>query len=198
MEKKESKKSTTKNTTKKKVEVDNVEVVEEKNEIKKEVKVDNSPKRISRKRKLGKGINIDVKRQVPVVSVAFHPIGYRCKLNNVFLRWDEYGDEHYMSIEEINMMDKTLLNDPYLIIDDEEFMEAYGYSDLYNLIFEIEDLDSFYEQKRVMIESKIEKMPPKIRRSFLNRTVKYITDGKLNNYEVVRFLKSKYGIDIEM
>ncbi len=195
MEKKESKKATTKKK------VDNVEVVEEKNEIKEvveEVKIDNTPKRINRKRKNGKAINIDVKRQVPVVSVAFHPIGYRCKLNNVFLRWDEYGDEHYMSIEEVNMMDKTLLNDPYLIIDDEEFMKAYGYSDLYNLIFEIEDLDTFYEQKRVVIESKIEKMPPKIRRSFLNRTVKYITDGKLNNFEVVKILKSKYGIDVEM
>lgn len=198
MEKKENNKAT-KNTTKKtKVEKEVQEEIVNNTKEEKEEIVDNVPRRISRKRISNNSVDIDIKRQVPVVSVSFHPVGYRCKLNNVFLKWNEYGEEHYMTIEEINMMDKSLLNDPYLIVDDEEFMKVYGYTDLYNLVFEIEDIENFYKQKRVVIESKLEKLPQKTRTNFLNRTVKCIYEGKLNNYEVVRFLKMKYGIDIEM
>ena len=194
-EKKEVKKTTRKKATTKKVKPVE-EVVEVENNI-----VEEKPKksgRIMRNRKSSKSIDIDVTRKVPVVSVSHCPVGYQCKLNNVFLIWEEYGDEHMMTIEEINMMDKMFLNEPWLIVDDEEFMEAYDYSDLYSLIFELEDIEEFYKQSNFIIENKISKLPKGLRRSFLNRTVLALTTGQINNLDVVRFLKDKYNIDIKI
>ena len=194
-EKKEVKKTTRKKVTTKKVKPVE-EVVEVENNI-----VEEKPKksgRIMRNRKNSKSIDIDTTRKVPVVSVSHCPVGYKCKLNNVFLIWEEYGDEHMMTIEEINMMDKMFLNEPWLIVDDEEFMEAYGYSDLYGLIFELEDIEEFYKQSNSIIENKISKLPNGLRRSFLNRTVLALTTGQINNLDVVRFLKDKYNIDIKI
>lgn len=189
---KEVKKTTRKNTTTKKTKP--VEEVEDK-------VVEEKPKksgRIMRNRNNAKSIDIDITRRVPVVSVSHCPVGYQCKLNNMFLTWEEYGDEHMMTIEEINMMDKMFLNEPWLIVDDEEFMEAYNYSDLYSLIFELEDIQEFYKQSNFIIENKISKLPNGLRRSFLNRTVLALTTGQINNLEVVRFLKDKYNIDIKI
>lgn len=194
-EKKEVKKTTRKKAITKKVKPVE-EVVEVENNI-----VEEKPKksgRIMRNRKSSKSIDIDTTRRVPVVSVSHCPVGYQCKLNNVFLTWEEYGDEHMMTIEEINMMDKMFLNEPWLIVDDEEFMEAYGYSDLYGLIFELEDIEEFYKQSNFIIENKISKLPNGLRRSFLNRTVLALTTGQINNLDVVRFLKDKYNIDIKI
>lgn len=158
-------------------------------------------KRLSKRKKESKLVNIDLKRIVPVVSVSNFPVGYKCKLDNRFLTWAKYEEEHSMSIEEINMMNgesEDFLHEPWLIVDDEEFVEVYKLTDLYDLIFEIEDLGEFYSQRMIVIEQKLDRLPSNTRQNLLNRTIKMINDGYLDNYNVVKLLKNKYGIQIEI
>lgn len=192
-----------KNTTKKitneeKLEDSNV-TIEEKEVIKEE-----TPKttRISANRlKRTNTYNLDPKREVPVVSMVGYPVGYQCKLSPIFLSWDKYGDEHTMTIEEIGMMNSEysgFLQDPIFMIDDEEFAEVYHLTEKYELIFELEDLNKFYSQRIIIVEEKMDKLSSELRRNLILRTLKMFDDGELNNIGIMKMLKRKYGINVEI
>jgi len=145
--------------------------------------------------------NLDPKRVIPVVSMVSYPVGYQCKLSPIFLSWDGYGDEHSMSIEEIGMMNSEysgFIQDPIFMIDDEEFAEVYHLNEKYELIFELEDLTTFYSQRIIIVEEKMDKLSPEIRRNLILRTIKMVDNGELNNIGVIKMLKRKYGINIEI
>lgn len=146
-------------------------------------------------------IDINTKRKVPVMSLVSYPVGYQCKLSPLFLIWTEYGNQHEMTIEEINMMNSEsndFLHEPMLIVDDEEFAEVYGLMDLYERIFELEDLDDFYSQRPQVIQKKIDLLSKGARKNLFLRTIKMIKQGKLSNLSVLRLLRDTYGLEIEI
>lgn len=146
-------------------------------------------------------VDIDTKRKVPVMSLVSYPVGYQCKLSPLFLTWTEYGEQHEMTIEEINMMNSEsndFLHEPMLIVDDEEFAETYGLMDLYERIFELEDLDEFYNQRPQVIQKKIDLLSKGARKNLFLRTIKMIKQGKLSNLSVLRLLRDSYGLAIEI
>jgi hypothetical protein len=196
-----NKKTTNKrNTTKK----ENTEVVTEKIVLQNIVEPEEvkTTSRISANRfKRTNTYNLDPKREVPVVSMVSYPVGYQCKLSPIFLSWDKYGDEHTMTIEEIGMMNSEysgFIQDPIFMIDDEEFAEVYRLTEKYELIFELEDLNTFYSQRIILIEEKLDKLSPELRKNLILRTLKMIDNGELNNIGVMKMLKRKYGINIEI
>jgi chaperonin cofactor prefoldin len=188
-----------------------VEKKEENIEVKQEV-VNTQTENIKEEPKAGKRIsgnrfknnnmkNLDPKRIVPVTSMVGYPVGYQCKLSPVFLSWEGYGEEHTMSIEEIGMMNSEysgFLQDPIFMIDDEEFAEVYNLNEKYELIFELEDLNEFYNQRVIEIEKKMDKLSPEIRNNLILRTLKMVDNGELNNIGIVKMLKRKYGINVEI
>ena len=175
-----------------------IEIQEEKVE-KKESK---AGKRLSgRKSKNDKLINLDRERAVPVVSVSNFTIGYRTKETNTMLIWNSYGDEHEMKIGEvINMLGESekYLKQPWLIVDDEEFMEAMNLGELYDLVFDLEDLDAFFKQSEYKIKEGLDRLSVSMRNDVLNRAVAMIYNGEINNLRLVQFLKKEYKIDINL
>ena len=130
-----------------------------------------------------------------------YPVGYKCKLSPIFLTWDKYGDEHTMTIEEIGMMNSEysgFIQDPVFMIDDEEFAEVYHLTDKYELIYEIEDLNQFYSQRIIVIEEKMDRLSSELRKNLILRTIKMFDDGELNNIGIMKMLKRKYGINVEI
>lgn len=176
------------------------------NDIEGEVKrIEERPKagrRFTKRKQSELSIDLDKTRKVPVVSMASHPVGYQCKLQNIFFKWANQGDEHEMTIEEVLLMNSEhedyLRAKPLLIVDDEEFIEALGLENLYNLIFEIEDIEKFYSQNISTIENKLDQLPQGTRDSFINRTINSLQDGTLSNMEVLRLLKRKYNLEIDI
>ena len=193
--------ATTKNTSKKNVEQNDEKDIQQNTMIEEQVE-NKVPKRISANRfKKTNTYNLDPKREVPVTSLVGYPVGYQCKLSPIFLSWDKYGDEHTMTIEEIGMMNSEysgFIQDPIFMIDDEEFAEVYHLTDKYELIFELEDLNKFYNQRIIVVEEKMDKLSPEIRRNLILRTLKMVDIGELNNIGVIKMLKRKYGINIEI
>lgn len=184
---------------------DTVDKVKEEVKEVEEVKVkteEPKSKRLNRKnRQQGSVINIDRKRTVPVVSVSDFPIGYNCKLTNMYIKWANYGDEHYMSIEEVlnmNSDSEKYLRTPWLIVDDEEFMNVMGLSELYDLVFELEDLDKFFKQGVRTIKEKLNELSQGMRNDVLNRAVSMVYNGEINNLAVVSMLKREFHIDIDI
>jgi hypothetical protein len=162
------------------------------------------PKRLFKNRKNNSIDIVDKKRKIPLVCVVDHRVGYKCKLNNLFIIWDGKGDEHEISIEEAQLMyaeDENFLKN-WLIADDEEFAEAMNLTSIYEIIFEIENIEQFYSQRMITIEKKLDDMPEGIRSEFLNTTAVKIMNGELNTANVlavVKLLKSKYNMtEIEL
>ena len=117
------------------------------------------------------------------------------------LKWTQYGDEHMMSIGELLYMyseSKKYLTAPWLLVDDEEFAEVLNLKELYEAIFDSEDLERFYSAQLLKIKRKLEELPSGVRKELLNRTVMAINSGELNNLSVVKLLKQEYGIDVEI
>lgn len=202
---KTTKRTTTKTNTTKKVAVKKENLEIEKETIPQEKIVQEEIKtttRISSNRFKKTNIyNLDPKRVIPVVSMVSYPVGYQCKLSPIFLSWDKYGDEHGMTIEEIGMMNSEysgFIQDPIFMIDDEEFSEVYHLNEKYELIFELEDLTTFFNQRVITIEEKMDKLSSEIRRNLILRTIKMVDGGELNNIGVIKMLKRKYGINIEL
>lgn len=145
----------------------------------------------------------DKKRMIPLVCMVNHRVGYKCKTNNMFIIWDGQGDEHEISIEEAQYMfaesQEYLKN--WLLADDEEFVEVMGLKDLYELIFEIENIEKFYSQRMIQIEKKLDAMPNSIRQELLNRTAVEINDGSLNTPNVlaiIKLLRDKYNVELDV
>lgn len=158
------------------------------------------PRRLSiRKNKNEKIIDIDKERTVPVVSVVNFTVGHKYKDSGKFIKWNAYGDEHYMKIGDIvDMMRESdkFLKQPWLIVDDEEFAKAYDLTGLYELVFDLEDLESFFKQSIRIVKNKLDSLSVGMRSDILNRAVQSINSGEINDMNLVKMLKREYGIDI--
>lgn len=190
------KETTKKTTTKAKVEESKINETPQE-----EVK----PQRLSRRKKSESNFidtdRLDKKRKVPVVNVRSGSTGYICKEQHGTLIWSEYGDEHIMTIGELLLMysqEKEFLTEPWLIVDDMEFAEVMQLQEIYETIFEIEDLEEFYGQQLLVVKKKLKALPSGTRKELLSRTVNAINNGELNSLAVVRLLKTEYNIDVEI
>ena len=146
--------------------------------------------------------NLDRTRRVPVISVDSGTVGYQCSLSPTFLTWEGYGDEQEMSIGELLLMysqNKMFINDPILLVDDEEFADTFKLTEKYEAIFDTEDLADFYRGKSPSIlANKIRELPNTIRRQVLQRTVIAVNTGELENLAVIKMLKKEFDLDVEV
>ena len=195
--------ATTKDAVKVKEEV--VKPTENVEEIKQETLVEKKPtrKRLT-KNKRQEMFDLDLKAQVPVRKIGCGTIGYQCKTVNRYLLWSEPDSEYMMTIEEVlNMNNESslFLHEPLLMVDDEEVMEALNLTDLYNTLFEIEDLDSFCNNSISTIKNKLDTMPKTLRQQVITKMITAINVGSLkckNLLGIMKMLKNDYDIDIEI
>lgn len=177
------------------------EILEKKVDPIKEVKKSG---RLSKKSKDSNFVNLDKldkNRVVPVINMTSGAVGYNCKLTPQTLVWREFSNEHNMTIGELLVMyaqNKKMISDAWLMVDDEEFAETLGLTEIYELLFEVEDLNKFYSQRVHIIKEKLKSFPLKARKDLINRTVMAITDGEIQNLAVVRLLREEFGIEIKI
>lgn len=190
-------KTTTKVTEPKQVEevVGNIEVQEEKPVTR---------KRLSKSKRKIDYYDLDLKAEVPVRKIVNGIVGFRCKTVNRYLKWADNDTEFMMPIEEIlNMENESshYLHDPWLLVDDEEVAKALNLMDLYNIVFETEDLESFCNYSISTIENKLDTMPKILREQTITRIVTGIHLGSLTPRDflgLAKMLKRKYDIQIEI
>lgn len=176
-------------------------IMENKDLIKDEPVETNQPKRLSRKKKaVEKTMDIDRERVVPVVNVNYFTVGYTDKNTGKLIKWNNYGDENMMKIGEVIEMyrDNEKFLKSWLVVDDEEFAKAFELNELYDLIFDLEDLEEFYKQSTQKIKEQLDSLSESMRKDILNRTVAMIYNGEINNLSVVSFLKREYKIEVEI
>ena len=205
MEEKQTTKKTTKKTTNAKTKTTAKAKEIEKEVVEEMIETKTTGRLSGRMRKKSDTINtdnLDKTRRVPVISVDSGTVGYQCKLSPTFLTWEGYGDEQEMSLGELLLMysqNKSFINDPILLIDDEEFADVFKLTEKYEAIFDTEDLADFYRGKSPSIlANKIRELPNTIRKQVLQRTVIAINTGELESLSVIKMLKKEFDLDVEV
>lgn len=141
----------------------------------------------------------DKTRYVPVISIVNHSIGYESSIEHRYIYWKKFGEEHMLTIEDLQLMNdesNKFLYEPWLIVEDEEFEKAYDLTDLYDLMAEIQNIEEFCKLPMRTIENKIDSLSIEIKQNLLVRLIQEIQEGTITNYNIVRLLEEKYRIKI--
>ena len=99
----------------------------------------------------------DRNRQVIVRSCVDGRVIYKSKRSGMTWKWLEKGAYEVLTVEELLNMESQshkFLHSPWLMVDDEDIIEAFNLAELYDLVAKVEDIDSFInmsldEQKQI-------------------------------------------------
>lgn len=175
-----------KTTTPKKVKEEVVETVKE--EIKEEQPV--------RRKK-----QIDLHMEVPCRNVNDGEVIYVSRKSGLQTLWSAYGDIVFIDVGELLTMKASqprFLNEPWIVIDDEDAAKYLGLDKLYEKLFGIEDLDDFFNQSLDKMEEVLIKLPKGLKESIAIRARKKIEDETLYDTRKIRLLEDKLKIDLSI
>ncbi len=88
----------------------------------------------------------DRNRQVIVRSCIEGRVIYKSKRSGMTYKWLEKGAYEVLTVEELLNMESQshkFLHSPWLMVDDEDIIEAFNLAELYDLVAKVEDIDSF-------------------------------------------------------
>lgn len=111
-----------------------------------EPKQQEEPKKVAPKKATKTTLYQNRNREVVVHSCIDGVVTYKSKTTGMTFRWYEKGAQEILTIAELLSMDsqsKSFLHSPWLMIEDEEVVEALGLEEVYNSISKVEDVDSF-------------------------------------------------------
>lgn len=204
--KKEELETEKKNTTKTKATTKKKETIKEEDKSKSELTINDIPpelmnqmfamfqqmqskstlevedKAIEKPQKITKAYLRTIKDKEIVVRSVSGVVSFKSPKTNTLYKWMEIGDEEILTIDEVLTMDSTsrrFLNTPWLVLEDEEVIQALGLSDLYKLIEKVEDVDNLLEMDMSEIEEVIDKAPHEYK-----KTLAGVIFGKVNNNEI--------------
>lgn len=114
-------------------------------------------------------------------------------------KWYEEGDIEPLTIGDLLSMEsnsKRFLHTPWLMIDDERVIEAFGLKSMYKVVSQVEDINSFLDGELDEIKEVVEKLPHDFKNEFRQKITKMILHNEIDSVSVVSSLKEM--LDIRM
>lgn len=142
----------------------------------------------------------DRNRQVIVRSCVDGRVIYKSKRSGMTWKWLEKGAYEVLTVEELLNMESQshkFLHSPWLMVDDEDIIEAFNLAELYNLVAKVEDIDSFInmsldEQKQIY-----NKLPKASQNQVYNHICFKVDSGEIDSRAKVRELEDLVGRELE-
>lgn len=142
----------------------------------------------------------DRNRQVIVRSCVDGRVIYKSKRSGMTWKWLEKGAYEVLTVEEmLNMESQShkFLHSPWLMVDDEDIIEAFNLAELYDLVAKVEDIDSFInmtldEQKQIY-----NKLPKASQNQVYNHICFKVDSGEIDSRAKVRELEDLVGRELE-
>lgn len=175
-----------------------------KKEVKKETKVEKAEeiKEVKEEPKARKkAVDIDLHELIEVRSVTNGGLTYISPKTGMKVRWQETGDVEYMEFAELMTMKSArrgFLEQPLIVIDDEDVVEKLGLTKLYENMFDIDDIDSFFELSVTKMSEQLETMPRGIKTLVADKATKMIKDETLYDLRKIKLLEDKVRIDLQI
>lgn len=142
----------------------------------------------------------DRNRQVVVRSCIEGRVIYKSKRSGMTYKWLEKGAYEVLTVEELLNMESQshkFLHSPWLMVDDEDIIEAFNLQELYDLIAKVEDIDSFIhmplsEQKQIYNQ-----LPKASQNQVYNHIYNKIESGEIDSRAKIRELEELVGMELE-
>ena len=142
----------------------------------------------------------DRTREIPVRSCINGRVIYKSKKTGVTYKWLEKGTYEILTIDELLNMEsqsQKFLHSPWLMVDDEEVIEAFNLQELYDLVAKVEDIDSFInmslgEQKQIY-----NKLPKSLQNQVYNHIYNKVETGEIDSKSKIRELEELVQMELE-
>ena len=139
-------------------------------------------------------------REIPVRSCINGRVIYKSKKTGVTYKWLEKGAYEILTIDELLNMEsqsQKFLHSPWLMVDDEEVIEAFNLQELYDLVAKVEDIDSFInmslgEQKQIY-----NKLPKSLQNQVYNHIYNKVESGEIDSKSKIRELEELVQMELE-
>ena len=142
----------------------------------------------------------DRTREIPVRSCINGRVIYKSKKTGVTYKWLEKGTYEILTIDELLIMEsqsQKFLHSSWLMVDDEEVIEAFNLQELYDLVAKVEDIDSFInmslgEQKQIY-----NKLPKTLQNQVYNHIYNKVETGEIDSKSKIRELEELVQMELE-
>lgn len=139
-------------------------------------------------------------REIPVRSFINGRVIYKSKKTGVTYKWLEKGSYEILTIEELLNMEsqsQKFLHSPWLMVDDEEVIEAFNLQELYELVTKVEDIDSFINMS--LGEQKViyNKLPKTLQNQVYNHIYNKVESGEIDSKSKIRELEELVQMELE-
>ncbi|MDO4926503.1 MAG: hypothetical protein Q3980_12720 [Turicibacter sp.] len=142
----------------------------------------------------------DRNRQIIVRSCIEGRVIYKSKRSGMTYKWLDKGAYEVLTVEELLNMESQshkFLHSPWLMVDDEDIIEAFNLAELYDLVAKVEDIDSFInmtldEQKQIY-----NKLPKASQNQVYNHICFKVDSGEIDSRAKIRQLEELVGMELE-
>lgn len=181
--KQEQAKPVRKTPVRKKVEAQEVEVKKE--EVKQPVRT--------------KRTQIDANELIPCRSTTHGELIYISKRTGERIVWDDFGNVQDITMGELKNLYSSspkFITDVLFVIDDEEAVEALNLTKLYNGLFDLTNIEDFFDNSATQMSNLLDKMPLGLRQAIASKAGEKVKNGTLDSRNKIKVLQDKLKIDL--
>ena len=138
-------------------------------------------------------------REVRVTS-CYGRVIYKSKKTGEIFKWLETGDDQYFTVQDVLDMDNQshkFLRTPWLLIDDEEVVEAMGLTKMYSYICRLEYIDGFLASPLDEIEEVCQNLSKGYKNNLARIVNQKVEDKELRDVVVIRKLQELLDKDFD-
>ena len=138
-------------------------------------------------------------REVRVTS-CYGRVVYKSKKTGEVFKWLETGDDQYFTVQDVLDLDNQshkFLRTPWLLIDDEEVVEAMGLTKMYGYINRLEDIDQFLASPLEEIEEVCQNLSKGYKNNLARIVNQKVENKELRDVVVIRKLQELLDKDFD-
>lgn len=178
--------------------VEALEAVEAEETQEKETQEKEAPKKEVAKPRKKADINRD---ELILCRSAVKNLVYISKRTSEKFEWADYGDVQYISMGELITMKSTqprMLKEGWIIVDDEDAIEQLGLAKMYGNLFEIDDIDEFFELSDSEMKRILTNMPRGFKNTLATFAREKIESGELDSNKKIKLLEELLEVDLKI
>lgn len=144
---------------------------------------------------------IDVNELIPVRSLTNNTLVYVSKQTRQEWVWQNYGDVLYISYGELlNMKSHSpaFIYDCMLALEDEEVMEVFNLTSLYENLLSEQELDNLFSMSAQELIEFIPKLPKGVKNSVVTRAREKYVNGEIDSTSVIKALEQTLAIELSI
>lgn len=147
-----------------------------------------------------KRVKLDKDLEVECRSVVYGELIYVSRRTGLVVEWAYQGDIQYLTVEELMTMKSTqnrFLNQPWIIIEDEDVVEYLGLKQIYENFVDIENIEAFLLYSALdEIEGTLERAPKGIRELVKDKAREMVANETLYDNRVIKLLDKALKTDL--